>query len=378
MKITDEQLKEALAAGLSQRAIAAKYSMSKSGVKDRIASLAKRGYSPKNDWTKEVPDGFKASVSTLYVDGKVRSQWVKASPDEERMRAILDAAYKGFGDTIKRTKPVAPPKHTDDSLLTCYVISDYHLGMLAWQEETGADWDIRIAESLLVEWMRTAISLTPKSGRAVFAQLGDFLHFQGLTAITPEHGNVLDADTRFTKLVRSVIRVLRQCVDMMLQKHDTVHLLMAEGNHDPDASVWLREWFAALYENEPRITVETSPDPYYCVEHGNTSLFFHHGHKRGMDGVGEVFAAKFRDVFGRTKHSYAHLGHRHHLKVEEGALMVVEQHRTLAAPDAYASRGGWMSGRDARAITYHKKYGEVSRVAVTPDMVCDRIREGTS
>ena len=55
------------------------------------------------------------------------------------------------------------------------------------------------------------------------------------------------------------------------------------------------------------------------------------------------------------------MGHLHSVDVKENNLMIVEQHRTLAAPDAYAARGGWISGRDAKVITYHKisaKLGE--------------------
>jgi hypothetical protein len=117
------------------------------------------------------------------------------------------------------------------------------------------------------------------------------------------------------------------------------------------------------------VTVDTSPDPYYCVEHGLTSLFFHHGHKRRPQEIDDVFAAKFRDVFGRTKYSYAHMGHLHHAALKESPLMVVEQHRTLAAADAYASRGGWLSGRDAPVITYSKQYGQVGRVVLSPKAV---------
>lgn len=49
--------------------------------------------------------------------------------------------------------------------------------------------------------------------------------------------------------------------------------------------------------------------------------------------------------------------------------MVLEQHRTLAAPDAYAASGGWLSGRSACAITYSKDYGELSRVTIPWEML---------
>lgn len=49
--------------------------------------------------------------------------------------------------------------------------------------------------------------------------------------------------------------------------------------------------------------------------------------------------------------------------------MVVEQHRTLAAQDAYAARGGWLSGRDAQVIVYHRNFGEVGRHRINYDML---------
>ena len=50
-------------------------------------------------------------------------------------------------------------------------------------------------------------------------------------------------------------------------------------------------------------------------------------------------------------------------------LIVTGKHRTLAAKDAYASRGGYMSGRDAKVITYHKIYGEVGRQTININMI---------
>lgn len=334
---------------------------------------AKRGFSPAHDMTKTVPDGFMVKgVSTLYnADGAVSAQWVKSTVDAEKQRELMLETVAAMASEIPRAKkhPFAP-KRTDADLLNCYVITDYHLQMLAWSEETrGDDWDIKIAEDMLVDWFTLAIAQSPPAETAVFAQLGDFLHSDGLDAVTPMNRNILDADTRFQKAVRVAIRALRRVISMMLSKHKNVHVIMAEGNHDPASSIWLREMFSALYEQEPRINVDLSPDPYYCYEHGLTSLFFHHGHRRKVANVDDVFVAKFRDVFGRTKFSYGHMGHMHHRDVKETNLMVVEQHRTLAAHDAYASRGGWISGREAQCITYSKRFGEVGRVVISPDMV---------
>lgn len=309
------------------------------------------------------------STLTDLRTGEAVMQWVKASADAEAELEKQRAALAAMCEAIPREKPAKPPKATIADLANCYVVTDYHFGQLSWPEETGAAWDLQIAEDTLVNWFAAAIAQAPDAELGIFAQLGDFLHRDGMEAVTPTSGHLLDADSRFQKLVRVVIRSIRRIIAMLLDKHDRVRVLMAEGNHDLASSVWLREFLAALYEDEPRVTVDVSPDPYYCVEHGKTALFFHHGHKRKPTNVDTVFAAKFREVFGRTKHAYAHMGHLHHIDIKETNLMVVEQHRTLAAQDAYSSRLGWVSGRDAQVITYSKQHGEVGRVRVSSKMV---------
>lgn len=330
-----------------------------------------RSYEPQKDPIKAVPEGMRPyGYSTLIKpEGDGALQWVKVRADEDAQRKRLEAWIAGIKDGLPKVKPIPAPKATESDLLNLYVVTDYHLGMLAWGEETGAPWDLEIAERTLIRWFERAIELAPKSEYAVFAQLGDFLHADSLDALTPQNKNLLDVDTRFPKVVRAAIRLVRQVIDMLRAKHRNVEILMCEGNHDPAGSVWLREWLASLYANEPRVRINTSPDPYYCVEHGLTSLFFHHGHKRKPSNVDDVFVGKFREVFGRTKFSYAHMGHLHHVDQRETSLMIVEQHRTLAAPDAYASRGGWLSGRDAKVIHYSKRFGEVGRTIVSYQQV---------
>lgn len=370
-KVTDEQVVEALKTMTMPEA--AKYlGVHLRSLQKRKARMIRKGWSPEHDMTHLVPDGFRLrGTSSLYKEGVAAPvlQWVKSSIDHERQRELMQAAIEAMGEDLPRMAFTPAPAACNSDLLNCYVVTDYHLGLLSWHEETGADYDLSIAEQQLVAWFAAAIRMAPDAEIGVFAQLGDYLHWDGLDAVTPASKHLLDADTRFQKLVRVAIRVTRRVVEMLLTKHQRVHVLMAEGNHDTASSIWLREWFSAIYENEPRITVDRSPDPYYCVEHGQTSLFFHHGHKKKPAAVSDVFVAKFRDVFGRTQHSYAHLGHLHHVDIKENNLMIVEQHRTLAAPDAYASRGGWISGRDAKVITYHKLYGEVGRLTINSDML---------
>lgn len=359
----------------SHRKAAAQLNISKSTVQSAINNVrlkaSRKGYSPDHDMTHAAPEPFivKGTSSYYNKDGQLAGQWVKTAVDDNKMEAILREAIEGFKSEIPKVEPTNYPILTNSRICNCYVITDYHLGMLSWQPETGADWDISIAEDLIIRWFERAIALSPDSSQAVFAQLSDFLHFDGMDAVTPASKHLLDVDTRFAKLVRSAIRILRTIIDMLLFKHQKVHLIMADANHDPVSQIWLREWLSVMYENEPRITVDKSPNPYNAFEFGKVALFFHHGHKRKVENVSEVFAGQFRELFGRTKYAYAHTGHLHSINIKENNLMIVEQHRTLAPPDAYAARGGWLSGRDAKVITYHEEYGEVSRLTINSDML---------
>jgi hypothetical protein len=341
------------------------------GIDQVRRKAAVRGYAPDADMTRITPAPYVVrGTSNLYDgDGVLKASWVKTRLDDDQFQQMLLDAIEGFKDDIPRVSMLAPPPLGNSNILNCYVITDYHMGMLSWKPETGDDWDLKLAEELIVKWFAQAIVQSPDADTAVFAQMSDFLHFDGMDAVTPASKHLLDVDTRFAKVVRSAIRVLRTVIDMLLQKHQKVHIIMADANHDPVSQIWLREWFSVLYENEPRITVDKSPSPYNVYEFGSTALFFHHGHKRRVTNVSEVFAAQFREIYGRTKHAFAHTGHLHHLDVKENNLMIVEQHRTLAPADAYAARGGWITGRDAKVITYHKEFGEVSRLTINSDML---------
>lgn len=333
---------------------------------------ANRGFAPAFDLKHPVPPTHVLKGASTYydADGKVRAQWVKSERQHEDLIAGLRAAVDALKDDLPTYVPAKPAKAARNAdLLAQYTITDYHLGMLAWGEETGADWDTDIAEGLILRWFEAAIASAPDSEQCVFAQLGDFIHFDGFEALTPANKHLLDVDTRFQKVVRTAIRVIRQIIEMLCRKHRKVHVIMADANHDPAGGIWLREFLAHVYQNDKRVTVDNSADTYYKVEFGRTLLMYHHGHKKGPRDIDTVLARKFRAEFGNAKHVYAHLGHLHHDVVLETNLMRVEQHRTLAAQDAYASRAGFMSNRDAKVIVYHKEHGEVFRLTLNPDMV---------
>lgn len=321
------------------------------------------------EWRPTAGLAVKGKTTLVDAEGRIITQHVMERTEDSVQAAALAAAVEALKEGLPRLPPAPAPSQVSADLLNMYAITDSHFGMLSWGEETGSDYDLRIAEQLLLDWFAAAIRASPDAHTGLLAQIGDLMHHDALESVTPAHRHVLDADSRLQKVIRIVIRTVRRVIDMLLRKHQHVHVVMASGNHDPASSAWLREMLAAMYENEPRISVDNSPALYYVYEWGRTGLFFHHGHRRGLVGVDSTLAGMFREAFGRCAYSYAHIGHRHSDEGKRSALMYVEQHETLAAPDAYASGGGWWSGRSAKVITYSKQHGEVGRSILRPEMV---------
>lgn len=335
------------------------------------ARAALKGFAPDAGMTRPAPDAFMVKgVSTLYnADGEIAAQWVKTKPDAEAAKAAIEAALCAMAENIPRAVPVPAPAECSSKLAVQYTITDYHYGMLAWHEEGGDNWDLSIAETTLNRAFSHLIATAPDAEIGIVAQLGDFLHSDGMLPVTPTHGHILDQDGRFAKVVRSAVRALRRVVDMALRKHKKVIVLMAEGNHDMASSIWLRTLFAALYEQEPRVEVITSPLPFYCIQHGQVMLGFHHGHLKKNGGLPLMFATQYPQIWGATRHRYAHAGHRHHSEEKEHSGLTVIQHSTLAARDAHAARGGWHTDRQMQSITYHADHGIVARSVVRPEML---------
>jgi len=323
---------------------------------------------------KPIPAGYSIRGVSQYVgqNGAIKGTWIKSGIDDKARELAIQAAVAAMCEDIPALGVIEPPANTYSNLCNVYTLTDSHVGMLAWHKEGGADWDLAIAERTLVGCFAQMVNSSPPAHTGIVAQLGDFLHYDSaISAVTPQSGHVLDADGRMPKMVRVAIRILRTVIDLALVRHEKVIVLLAEGNHDISSSVWLRAMFQALYEANPRVQVIDSELPYYVHQHGRTMIGWHHGHLSKNDQLPILFASQFPKMWGSTSKRYIHCGHRHHTLIKEHSGVTVEQHPTLAARDAYASRGGWIAERQVSSISYSDKFGQVAKNTVTPEMIAD-------
>lgn len=365
----------------SQRKAAKELSIARGTIGKAIESLKKRaakaGYSPEHDMTHTVPDGFLVKgVSTMYnKEGGIAAQWVKSAIDRDRQEAIMREAFEAMADSLPRVEPRPEPTgEFDSNLMACYPIGDAHIGMLSWPEETGEDWNLVIAERMHCTAMAHLVESAPRSEEATIINLGDWFHADNMEGVTTRSGHVLDMDSRYAKMARVGIKIMRQCIESALKKHKRVRVINAVGNHDDTSSLMLAICLANVYENEPRVVVDTTPTAFHYFRHGKVLVGIHHGHSARAERLPGVMAADRAKDWGETEYRYWWTGHVHHQSLKDYAGVSVESFRVLAAKDAYAHWGGYRAPRDMKCIVLHSEYGEVARSTVNPQMVAHLIK----
>lgn len=306
-------------------------------------------------------------------EGNILQQWLIEKPEERAKLAAWEEAARALAEPLPRAEPIDAPASMmlRYDLMVAYPVGDHHLGMLAWKHETGDSYDLEIGERLLADAMSHLVSSAPPAAEALVVFLGDFLHYDSFDAVTPTNRNLLDADGRYPKVFSAGLRLMRRTIEAAAAKHELVHVIIEIGNHDPSSAIVLMLSLANIYENNPRITIDTSPKHFHYYEFGKVAIGTHHGHGRAAkaEQLPLIMAADKPEMWGRTQYRYWMTGHVHHQSVKDFAGCTVESFRILPPADAYAANEGYRAPRDMKAITYHREFGEVGRQTVNPAML---------
>lgn len=309
-----------------------------------------------------IPDGFTITGTSTLSRTADGLQWVKTAMDKQRQEQLVREFVEELAAGVAGKAPtVTPPIATNSDLLAVYPIGDHHHGMKADAEETGVNYDLKISSNLLETAVDYLASITPPTEHALLINLGDFYHANDSTNETPGHGNKLDVDSRYGKVMHSGALSLVKCVLRLLEKHQTVTVWNMRGNHDPDAAFALALAMSFYFNAEPRVHVDMGPSLYKYMRFGKNLLGSHHGHGAKAGELPLLMANDKPQDWGETEHRVWHCGHIHHKTQKEYVGCTVETHRTLAGPDGWHHGKGYRSKRDMNAIIYHRQWGEVQR-----------------
>lgn len=311
--------------------------------------------------------GFHIKRKSTLVDGATgttKQQWIiEEQTAKQRMEALLQALPSIVEPFAGMAEPIRPPQYADEDLMAVYILGDPHLGLQTWAEECGENFDLQIAEHELVTAFRHLVGVAPPAKRAAILNLGDFLHFDN-ESISTTKGTRQDGDTRWPKVMRASIRSTRTMTDLALGKHQDVDDFIIPGNHDKHSAYATALAVEQFYANEPRVTVDTSPDPFKWIEFGKVLIMACHGEEAKAERLMGVMATDRPEAWGRTLYRYIHTGHVHHSSMKELPGCIHETFPTLAPKDRYHHGAGYRAQQTMCVDTYHREFGRINRSIV--------------
>lgn len=266
----------------------------------------------------------------------------------------------------KTFKDLKPPELTEYSyepggLLFELPIMDFHLGKLAWADETGEDhYDLEIATKLY-RW--TVLDLLGKLGkidvkveRIVFPIGQDFFHVDDKQGRTTS-GTYVDVEGRWQKMYQRGVEILTWTVEQ-LREVAPVDCCYVPGNHDDMLSFCATEHLSAWFRDISGVNVDLSPQNRKYVRFGKVLIGFSHGKKEGKR-IEHLMQVERPADWGVTSFREWHLGDEHHEESEEKGGVIIRRISAITATDAWHAELGFKGAiRKAQAFLWDKEFGK--------------------
>lgn len=378
-RLSEDQLLEALRVVSEYGSIAEaarRLNMPRQTLSDQVHKARERfqtGDELKADMEGRIAEGFELRGYSQFTKTQTGEPiWLKTRKAERDY-------WEGIARAIERVKPIDPtripaaPDEPDADVIPWLQIGDAHIGMLASEVETGANFDIAIGKREIMEAAAALIDAAPDCERMVINDLGDGTHFETFKAETEASGHAVDQDTRYWKMIDAYLEISEFICERALAKAQKVDLLYNQGNHSRSNDVWMAAHMRSLHRNNPRVTVLPNQSPYIAYRMGKTLVVVHHGDKAKPEKFRDVASSDFSADWGEAEFRYLDGGHVHHSQRKELAGCVFESWNNLAPRDKYAHDGGWRSKQCMSLVLRSRRYGDRGRIVMPIEMVRDRI-----
>lgn len=245
-------------------------------------------------------------------------------------------------------------------------ITDAHFGKLAWWQESGESYDLKIAEAVFVAAVEDLLS---KSSGYHFEEIlfvvGNDLFNADNRNNTTFAGTPQTTDVRYQKTFTTVRRVIQDVVERLLRpRAKKVRVMMVSGNHDTETVFMFGEVLDAYFHNCADVVIDNQPTQRKYAEFGQCMLMFTHGSEEKHNDLPIIMAQEDREMWGRTRYREIHLGHFH--KRKQVNWIGLDEHKGVsvrilpslcAAEDWHTSKGYIGNIRSAEAYVWEADSG---------------------
>ena len=261
-------------------------------------------------------------------------------------------------------------KSSKEGNLLVLNLFDLHFGKLGWKEETGSNYDRKIARQRFFDAIFVLINRAKvyNIDKILFPIGNDFFNadiaypFPQTTA-----GTYQQEDSRWQKVFREGRQMLVEAINYC-SKIAPVDIIVIPGNHDFQKSFYLGDIIETLYANNPNVNVNNSPATRKYYQYYSNLIGFTHGGSRGETEkrLLQMMPLEVPILWSNTKFREWHLGDIHHKKAfkfkyeEDVCGLVIRYMRSLSGSDAWHAQKGFKGGIEgAEAYIYDKKYGPI-------------------
>ena len=323
----------------------------------------------------KIDPAVKAGMDAVNTDIEPSVLWAKThkdgtttysallNPKSKSTAQILEAIEQRF-EHLKPIKAIKPDAVANSDLMTVYPIFDAHIGMRAWGEEVGEDYDSDIAVRYITKGITECVEGSPASDTAIIINGGDMMHADDNNNQTPKSKHALDVDSRHFKTIDTVIALSAALIEIAAKKHRKVIYRALRGNHDEHSHIALTMALYQRYRNSDNIVIEKAPSDFFVHRFGKVMVAAHHGDKGSATNLVLQAADKWPEMWGQTRHRYYYIGHKHHKEFKDIGGMSCEMLRAATKPDSYSDSHSFTGKSQLRAITYHREKGECARKIV--------------
>lgn len=248
---------------------------------------------------------------------------------------------------------------------------DVHFGKLAHNEESGEDYDLKIAAKRYKDAVEDLLSkFNIGDIERILLPIGqDMINVDNKYGTTTS-GTPQDNDTRFYKTVRTVKNLLIETINK-LAVIAPVDVVVVPGNHDEQTSFMIGEMLDAYYHKTDRVNIENSASLRKYYQYGTVGILLTHGDKEKHNALGMIFAAEKPALWADTTQRYIQIGHFHHnkkieyLSNQDFQGFSIQILPSLSSNDAWHAGKGFLPLKQAKAFFYTKAEGLVAEVTHT-------------
>jgi hypothetical protein len=330
-----------------------------------------------NEPSDQIADGFTLKGYSEFTKTEHGTPiWLKTiKAEHDYYAAVIEAINNRPEKQIDIPSPRAQTFDAKD-IVPWLNIGDAHIGMLAHEVESAANFDLKIAKAEILQAAFDLIDHAPDCDTMVINDLGDATHYENMRAETERSGHKLDADGRFYKMIAVYLDVMEAIIEKALHKARNVHVIINQGNHSETNDYWAALHFRRMYERlgEGRVKVLPNESPFIGYRMGKTFVLVHHGHKVKPERLREIMSADYAIDWGEATFRYIDGGHIHHFSAKELGGAEWCSFNNLAPLDKHAHDGGWRSKQAMTLVLRSRTYGDLGRYKMPIEKVWDRIQ----